>query len=121
MNYHSVTKHKRALEIPNVGINETFLKTLEKQFSSLGGDKLADGKYCLCTKIIVLFYCNSCVHNVVSVFHQLISRKTFISYRMHNGFNTMSRICKIMYVLTYVIFPQNLYVIITTLVRNELS
>ena len=75
MNYKSVTKHKRALEIPNVGIDETFLKTLEKQFSSLGGDKLANGKYCLCTKIIVLFYCNSHVHTVASISHQLIGTK----------------------------------------------
>ena len=36
---------KRSLEIPNVGINETFLRTLEKQFSSLGGDKIANGTY----------------------------------------------------------------------------
>ena len=35
---------KRSLEIPNVGINETFLRTLEKQLSSLGGDEIADGK-----------------------------------------------------------------------------
>ena len=34
---------KRALDIPDVGINETFLRTLEEQFSSLGGDKIADG------------------------------------------------------------------------------
>ena len=44
MNSYSV-RNKRAIEIPDVGIDETFLKTLEKQFSSLGGDKLADGKY----------------------------------------------------------------------------
>ena len=37
--------NKRAIEIPNVGLNETLLKTLEQQFSSLGGDKIADGKY----------------------------------------------------------------------------
>ena len=37
--------NKRAIEIPNVGLNETLLKTLEQQFSSVGGDKIADGKY----------------------------------------------------------------------------
>ena len=46
---------KRQLEIPDVGINETFLRTLEKEFSSLGGDKIADGTYIikLCTKAFV--------------------------------------------------------------------
>ena len=58
MNYRSVV-NKRALEIPNVSIDETFLRTLEKQLSSLGGDKLANGKYCnsCVLKSVVLFYC----------------------------------------------------------------
>ena len=36
--------NKRAFDIPDVGIDETLLKKLEKDFSSLGGDKLANGK-----------------------------------------------------------------------------
>ena len=45
--------NKRAFDIPDVGIDETLLKKLEKDFSSLEGDKLANGKilqlcsYCL--------------------------------------------------------------------------
>lgn len=41
--------NKRAIEIPNVGLNETLLKTLEQQFSSLGGDKIADATESFCS------------------------------------------------------------------------
>ena len=54
MEYPAV--NKRAIDIPNVGINETFLKTLEQQFSSLGGDKIANGKYYKC--VLKLLYCS---------------------------------------------------------------
>ena len=71
MNSHSVV-NKRALEIPDVGIDETFLKKLEKQFSSLGGDKLENGKnfvyVYMCIYIYIYVYaCRLCKLNTTVV------------------------------------------------------
>ena len=52
--------NKRAFDIPDVGIDETLLKKLEKDFSSLEGDKLANGK--------ILQLCSYCLVYVLSMY-----------------------------------------------------
>ena len=63
MNSYSVA-NKRALEIPDVRIDETLLKTLEKQFATLGGENWEMVNICVCiyTKFTVSSYCDS--HNI---------------------------------------------------------
>ena len=74
---------RRSFDIPNVGINETFLKTLEKEFTTLGGDKLASGK------IIVL-----CCYMHINNNH--VTKEMYITRLPISNFNAL---CKIIFSL----------------------